>query len=108
MSDKPGTFKKGDARINRSGRPRDFNAFRELAIQIAHEKATKNGDVIVVDGHALTVSESILRSWSTSKDPRLVQAFVAYCFGKVPDKIEGAGALGEHLIKFDWGDKPSE
>jgi hypothetical protein len=47
-----------------------------------------------------------MRSWAQSKDPRLVQAFVAYSYGKPPEKLEGPGENGEHIVKFDWGDKP--
>ena len=108
MSDKPGTFQKGDPRINRNGRPKTFTGFRDLAIEIASEVATNKGEPIVIDGHKVTVTEAILRSWAQSKDPRLQQAFIAYAFGKVPEKLEGAGDKGEHIIKFDWGDKPSE
>ena len=89
MADKPGTFKKGDARINRKGRPRSFDALRELAQQIAHEEAKQNGQPLVIDGHVVTVTEAIMRSWATSKDPRLVQAFMAYAYGKPPDVING-------------------
>jgi hypothetical protein len=107
-------FTKGDPRINRKGRPKSFDALRELAQQIAHEEARKPGkdgqpgDPIIIDGHVATVTEMIMRQWATSKDPRLVQAFIQYAYGKVPDKLEGPGEKGEHLIKFDWGDKPSE
>jgi hypothetical protein len=94
-------FVKGDKRINRKGKPRSFGELRELAQQIAHEEV-KAGD------KRLTVIEAIMRSWAQSKDPRLVQAYVAYAYGKPPEKLEGPGEKGEHIIKFDWGDKPSE
>ena len=81
-------FVKGDPRINRSGRPKDFIAFRELARQIAHEKAKKDGQSIVIDGHTVTVAEAILRSWAQSKNPQLQKAFIEIAFGKVPDAID--------------------
>lgn len=81
-------FKKGDPRINRKGRPKSFDALRKLAQEIAHEVATKGGEPLVIEGHIATVSEMILRQWAQSKDPRLQQAFIAYAYGKVPDKTE--------------------
>ncbi len=76
-------FKKGDARINRRGRPRSFDALRELAQQIAHEPTQ-----IVVDGHKVTVAEAILRQWAQSKNPQLQRAFIEIAFGKVPDALD--------------------
>jgi len=79
-------FKKGDPRINRKGRPKNFDALRELAQSIAHETAKKDGEPLVIDGHIATVAEMVLRTWATSKNPQLQRAFVEYAFGKVPDK----------------------
>jgi hypothetical protein len=81
-SPRPGQFRKGDPRINRKGRPRSFDALRELALMIAHERTG-----IVVDGHGVTVAEAILRQWAQSKNPHLQRAFIEIAFGKVPDKI---------------------
>ena len=75
-------FVVGDPRINRRGRPKNFDAFRELAQAIAHEKTA--GD----NGKSITIVESILRSWAKSKEPALQKAFIEYAFGKVPDKLE--------------------
>src|SRR5271157_1445554 len=104
MNDKkPGTFEKGsgkDPRINRKGRPKSFDALRELAQQIAHEEARSRseskdadgnpipGKPIIIDGHVVTVTEAIMRQWATSKDPRLVQAFINYAYGTPPTKTE--------------------
>ena len=85
---KPGTFKKGDARINRKGRPKSFDALRALAQQIAHETALKDGEPLVIEGHKVTVAESIMRTWAQSKNPQLVRAFIEIAFGKVPDNLD--------------------
>ena len=80
-----GTFKKGDPRINRKGRPSDFQAFRELGQQIANEVLTdKDGEPVVIDGHIVTVAEGILRKWSRSNDPKLQIAFIEVAYGKTP------------------------
>ena len=91
---KPGTFVKGDPRINRLGRPKSFDALRELAQQIAHEKAKTKGETIVIDGHAVTVAEMIVRQWAQSGNAKLQQAFIEIAFGKVPQAVELTGKNG--------------
>jgi hypothetical protein len=85
-------FVAGDPRINRRGRPKNFDTFRELAQAIAHEKTA--GD----NGKAITIVESILRSWAKSKEPALQKAFIEYASGKVPDKIETTGLENETTL----------
>ena len=100
-------FTKGDPRINRKGRPKSFDALRELAQMIAHERA----GVISRDGHELTVAEAILRQWAQSKNPQLQRAFIEIAFGKVPDRTELTGADGEslqHTINVVYQEKRSE
>src|SRR3990167_3570330 len=73
-------FVKGDARINRKGRPRSFDALRELAKQIAREPLGDSG---------LTTVEAILRKWASGKEGHQAQArFVEIAYGKVPDTID--------------------
>lgn len=85
-------FRRNDPRINRKGRPKTFDALRELSRTIAHEVARKpDGEPLAVDGHALTVVEAILRQWAQSKDPRLQQKFIEIAFGKTPDRVEVSG-----------------
>ena len=97
------SFKPGDPRINRKGRPKSFDALRALAQQIAHEAALKNGEPLVIDGHIVTVTEAILRTWAQSKDPRLQQAFIEVAYGKVPTQTQITGVDGGPIV-IDWGD----
>jgi hypothetical protein len=78
-------FAKGDSRINRSGRPKSFEELRRAAQRIASE------NVIDAAGNSFSRIESILRQWSRSKQPALQLAFVAYAYGKPPEKIETNG-----------------
>lgn len=87
-------FVKGDPRINRKGRPKNFDQIRALAQELSHEPARGPGkdgvpgELIIIDGHVATVAEVILRRWAQSKDPRLVIAFMEYAFGKPPTRQE--------------------
>ena len=88
-------FVKGDPRINRKGRPKSFDALRELAQQIAHEEAhTSDGQPVVIFGRKVTNAELILRRWLASKDARLQMHVMEIAFGKVPQSIEVSGADG--------------
>jgi hypothetical protein len=82
-------FVKGDPRINRKGRPKSFDALRELAKEIANEK------IVSTDGKtAMTRVELILREMSLSKDPRQRVAFLEIAYGKVPNAVELTGKDG--------------
>ena len=100
-------FEKGagkDPRINRKGRPKSFDALRSLAQEIAHEAAKKqDGQPVVLDGHIVSVTEAIMRSWAVSKDPRLQQKFIEVAYGQVPSvtRLEGAdgGAIQVNITR---------
>ena len=88
-------FVKGDPRINRKGRPKSFDGLRSLAQEIAHEAAKQSkeqgGQPVVIDGHIVSITEAIMRSWAMSKDPRLQQKFIEVAYGQVPSvtRLEG-------------------
>jgi len=89
---KPFRFVKGDARINRKGRPRSFDELRRLAQKILNETVTTR------DGEKLSGAEALLRTWATSREPTLQRALIEYGFGKVPDKIEATGLEGKTTL----------
>jgi hypothetical protein len=97
-------FVKGDPRINRKGRPRSFDALRDLAQSIAHEEVKDGaGQPAVIDGHIVTKAELIMRTWAQSKDPRLQQAFIEVAYGKTAQQVELSGKNGgpiELIVKY--------
>jgi hypothetical protein len=105
MSNKHPTkpFQKGDPRINRKGRPKDFLGLRSLAQAIAIEKiASKDGMVV------MSRIELLLRDWASSKNDKLNRAFVEYAFGKVTDElnVEVNGKIKVIEIVKDYGNDP--
>ena len=100
-------LKPGDPRINRKGRPKSFDALRELAQQIAHEEALSSGQPVVINGHTATVAEMILRQWAASKNPQLARAFIEIAFGKVPDEVRLTGKDGGNIL-IGFGERVDE
>jgi hypothetical protein len=103
-----GRFVKGDPRIWRKGRPRKFDQWRNLTIEVLREPARdKNGEPIIIDGHIATNAEMIARSWLSDKkrQPDLIAA----AFGKVPDRqeninIDVSQLSDEQLTRLAKGD----
>lgn len=100
-------FAKGDARINRAGRPRIFTALRLLAQSIGDEIAKRDGKPLLHDGHPISVTEWILRGWANSKDFRAQALFLEIAYGKPPRTVEVSSDAGMRLV-LDWGDYSGE
>jgi hypothetical protein len=100
-----GTFKKGDPRINRNGRPRAFDKLRALTIDMFTKPALDSvGNKIYIENKPVTIIEYILWKMIHSKDPRDVRYALEIAYGKVPDKIDitSAGAsIKQDDRKFD-------
>ena len=92
-------FVKGDKRINRLGRPKNFDGMRRLAKLIGNEETISKDDPV-----ERSVIERILRKWSRSSETALQKAFVEIAYGKVPDNIDHSGTI---KIKVVY-DKPRD
>lgn len=93
-------FNKGyDPRRNLKGRPRKFDEFRALALDIAEQTATtKDGQTILWNGQEITFAEFVLLSWVTDK--KYLDQFAQIAYGKVPDEIKHHFDMDEFVRKY--------
>ena len=89
-------FKKGDKRINRSGRPKNFDKLRKLAIKIAAEEAANTG---------MTRVELMLTAMASSKNAQDRKLFLEYAFGKVKEEIDVKNS-GETKVIIEYSQGP--
>lgn len=95
-------FKKGDPRINRNGRPKNFDALREMARELGYEPVDFREDP-----KARSVIEAILRDWMTSKNFQKQQAFMHYAFGKVPETFEVTQERNKIIVTWLGAGEPN-
>ena len=98
-------FVKGDPRINRGGRPKTFDAWRTLTVEVLREPAKdkygkfivivdeisetekdEKGKPLIVKSHIATNAEMIARKWM--ENPKRQQSLIEAAYGKVPIVIE--------------------
>lgn len=84
-------FTKADPRINRKGRPKNFDQLRALAQQVASENLGESG---------LTRIQAMMIAMSTSRNPRDRQIFLEYAFGKVKDEIDVRNLSDDDIIRL--------
>lgn len=93
-------FKKGDPRINRAGRPKNYDLLHEIAVRLCAEPADL-GD----NPEGITQVEAIMRDWLHSRNYQKQLAVIQYAFGKVPEQIEVEKKEPNRVI-IEWGDDP--
>lgn len=101
-------FEKGDPRINRKGRPKNFDKLRLLAqgiaCEVARDKETGEPLVDPADGHILTVAEAMLKQMALDRRQR--RLFLEIAYGKVPDELvirPDGGAIPVQLVDYRKG-----
>ena len=76
-------FVKGDKKINRLGRPKNFDQVRKLAQKIAAES--------LEGAEAISRIEALLRVMTTSRNPADRKTFLEYAYGKPKEEVVVGG-----------------
>ena len=108
-------FVKGDPRINRKGRPKSFEKWRKLNMDILSEIAinAKTGEPVVIETvrigrggeqirekHYATNAELIVRAMM--RDKKHAHKPVEAAFGKVPQAVAVTSGGEKIAVSFNW------
>ena len=96
-------FTQDDPRINRNGRPRDYEELRKMVREVGFEQVG-----VKEDGTPMTLIESIVRDWMHSKSFNKQLAALQYGYGKVPEKLEVERNASKIVIRWTEADEDPE
>jgi len=91
-------FKKNDPRINRGGRPRNYDLIHEIASRLCAEPAGLEDNP-----EGISQLEAIMREWLTSQNFHKQLAVIQYAYGKIPEKLEIEKKEPNNII-IEWTD----
>ncbi len=73
-----------------------------MAQMIAHE------ELQLKDGRSVSIAEAIFRKLVNSKEPRALQIFLEYAFGKVPDELKATGLENKPVLVLHYAHERSD
>jgi len=96
-----------DPRINTKGRPRKFDALREMVLDVLTEELELTNRAAGTS-QKITQLEFMIREWVLSRDFNKQSKALEYGFGKVPDEIkhhfDEDEFIKRHIDKFTDGE----
>jgi len=104
-------FVKGDARINRAGRPKDFEALRKLVQSVGNEIAVDaQGNPILNPATGAPYTRIELAVRGMMSNPKQLKTLLAYGYGTPPTNVDvtsgGEKIKGYAVFNPDDWDKP--
>jgi len=96
-------FTKNDPRINRKGRPKNYDLLHEIAVRLCAQPAD-----LADDPEGITKLEAIMQDWLNSKNFQKQLAVIQYAYGKTPEKIEVSQKQEPPLVIIRWEENEYE